>query len=256
LMTQAFLALALFCLGFPDLAIARSANAIAEARRLAHPASLAVGLAIGAMQASLVGDEAALDQRAKELEAVAREQGLPFFQAWADIHLGYARVQEGDGPRGMELLHSGVSAYRATGAMMWLPDFLALLAAGHTSAGEIDEAAALLDEALQIIAATGDYWSAAELIRHRAELLLRQGQAEAAAARYRVAIGVAQRQGARLWELRAAVSLARLYCAQGKHDEALGLLVPIYGEFTEGLGASDLQQAQVVLAGISRATPA
>ncbi len=248
LMTQAFLGLALFCLGFPDQAMARSAAAIADARRLTHPTSLAVGLAIGALQASLVGDAAAAAQRARELEVVATEQGLPFYQAWAAIYLGRARVQDGDVDGGIALLRSGVNAYRATGAVMWLPHFLSLLAAGQEVAGQVEDATASLDEASRIVAGTGERWFAAELCRRKGELLLRQGDAEAAAERFGEAIALAREQDARLWELRAAMSLTRLRCGQDRRAEARELLAPVLAWFSEGLGTHDLQEAKALLA--------
>ncbi|WP_189044659.1 AAA family ATPase [Aliidongia dinghuensis] len=248
LMTQAFLGLALLCLGHPDQARARSASAIADARRLGHPTSLAVSLAIGALQASLAGDHAALNRQANELTAVATEQGLPFYRAWGAIFRGRARVQDGDVAGGITLLREGVAAYRDTGAVMWLPHFIDLLAAGCQSAGQIAEAATLLDEAVELVARTGERWFETELKRHKGQLLLRQGDTEAAANLFRGALGTAQQQEARLWELRAAANLARLYCEQGRHTDARDLLVPIYGWFTEGFNTPDLADAKMLLA--------
>ncbi len=148
LMTQAFLGLALFCLGFPDQAIARSLGCIADARKLAHPTSLAVSLAIGALLLALSGDNATLKKRADQLVAVATEQGLPFYHAWGAIFRGRAKVNDGDVADGIALLRDGVAAYRATGAVMWLPHFVALLAAARAVAGQVEEAMTLLDEAL------------------------------------------------------------------------------------------------------------
>ena len=114
--SQAYLGIVLFCLGFPDQALARSSAAIAEARRLAHPPSLAGSLAIGARLLSLVGDDAALDERADQLVAVATEQGFPFWRAQGTIYRGWVKVKNGDVAEGISLLRSGSSAYRATGA--------------------------------------------------------------------------------------------------------------------------------------------
>jgi predicted ATPase/DNA-binding winged helix-turn-helix (wHTH) protein len=247
LMTQAFLGLALFCLGFPDQAIARSNAAIADARRLAHPTSLAVSLAIGALHLSLAGDYAALDQRADELTAVAIEQGLPFYHAWGTIYRGYAKVKNGDLADGVSLLRSGVAAYRATGAVMWLPHFIALLAAGNEVAGQIEEAVGLLDEALRVVESTGERWFAAELNRHMGQLLLRQGHIEAAEGLYSKALSIAQEQDARLWELRAAACFARLRGEQGRHPEARDLLASVHGWFTEGFDTPDLKEAKATL---------
>jgi predicted ATPase len=180
--------------------------------------------------------------------AVATEQGLPFFQAWAATFRGHAKVRQGDFVEGMALLHGGVAAYRKTGAVVWLPCLIAPLAEAHEMSGQTSEAACLLNEALQIVEKTGERWFAAELYRHKGGLMQRQGYIDAAEDLYRKALGVAEEQGAKLWELRAAMSLARLYGEQERHMEARGLLAPIYNWFTEGFGAADLAEADALLA--------
>jgi predicted ATPase len=247
LMTQAFLGLALFCLGFPEQAMARTEAAIADARRLKHPTSLAVGLAIGALLDSLAGDHVAAGRRADQLAGVANEQGMPFFRAWGAIYRGRSRIGLGDVAGGMSLLLSGVAAYRETGSVMWLPHFVALLAAGHAAAGQTELAEALLDDALQTVARTGERWFVAELNRLKGQLLQQQGQVDAAEDLYHRALGIAREQDARLWALRAAVSLARLRCEQGRTAEAEDLLGPVYGWFTEGLATPDLVEARSLL---------
>src|SRR5205823_3394209 len=132
------------------------------------------------------------------------------------------------------LLRSGLTAYRAAGAAMWMPHFITLLAEAFEIAGQIDEESALLDEALQVVERTGERWFAAEVHRHKGQLLLPQGQSEAAEELYCKALGIAEEQGAKLWELRAAVSIARLRREQGRHVEASDLLAVKYGWFTEG----------------------
>ena len=97
----------LFCLGFPDQALARSSAAIAEARRLAHPPSLAASLTLGARLLSLVGDNAALGERADQLLAVATEQGFPLWRALGTIYRGWVKVKNGDVAEGISLLRSG-----------------------------------------------------------------------------------------------------------------------------------------------------
>jgi predicted ATPase len=104
-----------------------------------------------------------------------------------------------------------------------------------------------LDEALQIVERTGERWFAAELNRHKGQLLLRQGHSEAAEELYRNALTIAEEQEAKLWELRAAVSLARLHRDQGRRAEARELLAPVYGWFTEGFGTPDLKEARALL---------
>jgi predicted ATPase len=104
-----------------------------------------------------------------------------------------------------------------------------------------------LDEALQIVERTGERWLAAELYRHKGQLLLRQGHSEAAEELYRNALSIAAEQEAKLWELRAAMSLARLHCDQGRRAEARDLVAPIYSWFTEGFRTADLKEAKALL---------
>ena len=125
--------------------------------------------------------------------------------------------------------------------------FIALLAKAFEIAGQIEEAQTQLSDALQIAETTGERWLTAELYRHQGQLLLRQGHMEAADELYRNALGIAREQEAKLWELRAAVSLARLRRDQGRRVEGRGLLAPVYGWFTEGFNTPDLKDAKALL---------
>ena len=128
-----------------------------------------------------------------------------------------------------------------------MPYQIALQARACEIAGQIEEALILSDDALQTTQRTGERWLEAELMRHKGELLLRQGRAEAAEELYCKALDIAKEQGARLWELRAAVSLARLHRDRGRRTEALDLLAPVYGWFTEGFDTPDLRDAKALL---------
>jgi predicted ATPase len=241
------LGIVLFCLGYPDEGLAQSSGAVAEARGLAHPPSLATSLSLNARLLSLLGDDAALDERTDELVAVATEQGFPFWRAQGAIFRGWVKVENGDVAEGISLLRSGSTAFRATGAELWMPHYIALLARACEIAGQIEEAMSLLDDALEIVERTGERWFAAELNRHKGQLLLRQSYTEAAEELYRKALSIAEEQEAKLWELRAAVSLARLRRDQGRHSEARNLLAPVYGWFTEGFDTPDLKEAKALL---------
>jgi predicted ATPase len=197
---------------------------------------------------SLVGEDAALGEWAGQLVAVATEQGFPFYRALGMIYRGWDKVKRGDVADGISLLGSGSSAYRATGAEAWVPYHIALLARAFEIAGKIEEALTLLDDALQIAERTGERWVEAELNRRRGQLLLQQGHTEATEELYRKALSIAEEQGAKLWELRAAMSLARLRRDQGRSDEARDLLAPVYGWFTEGFDTPDLKDAKALLA--------
>ena len=242
-----FLGIALFLLGFPDQALARSGAAIIEARRLGHPPSLAVCLSTTTRLLLLVGHDAALDERANQLIAVATEHDFPHWRAEGMIFRGCALVERGDLVEGISLLSGGSAAYRATGAELWMPHYTALLAAACEIAGKVEEGLRLLDDALQIGERTGERWLDAKLYRHKGELLLQQGNTKAAEELFGKALGVAKEQEAKLWELRAATSLARLRRDQGRRAEARDLLSPVYGWFTEGFDAPDLKDAKALL---------
>jgi class 3 adenylate cyclase/predicted ATPase len=245
--SQSHLGIVLFCLGFLDQAVARSSAAITEARRLSHPRSLAVSLTYGSRLLSIIGEIAALDERADQLVAVTTEQGFPVWRAAGTMYRGWVRVKNGDVAEGITLLHSGSSAYGATGMGVFVAHFIALLAGAFEIAGRVEEAGTLLDDAFQIVERTGERWFAAELNRYKGQLLLRQGHSETAEELYRKALSIAREQEAKLWELRAAASLARLWRDHGRRAEARDLLAPVYGWFTEGFDTQDLKDAKALL---------
>jgi predicted ATPase len=169
---------------------------------------------------------------------VTTEQGFTRWLAQARIYRGWVRANNGKTVEGISLLRSGSAAYRATGAETWVPYYIALLAKVCEIEGQIEESS---------IAKTGERWYEAELNRHKGELLLRQGHSEAVEQLYRKAFSIAREQEAKLWELRAALSLARLRCDQGRRAEAYDLLAPVYIWFTEGFGTPDLKEAKALI---------
>jgi predicted ATPase len=244
---EAYLGVDLLCLGFPDQASARSGAAIVEARRLAHSPTLASALFIEAMRLSIGGHNGDLDKCVNELAAVAAEQGFPQWRAFGTIYRGWVKAKNGDVAEGISLLRSGLAAYRASGAELLMPHHTALLARACDIAGQTDEALTQLDDALQIAGRTGERWLEAEFYRHKGQLLLRQGHAGAVEELYRKALSIAAEQEAKLWELRAAVSLARLRRDQSHPAEARDLLASVYNWFTEGFDTQDLKDAKALL---------
>jgi predicted ATPase len=208
---------------------------------------LASILAVGAVPLSLVGDDAVVGEWADELVAVAIEQSFPFWIAVGTIYRGWLKAKNGNVAEGVSLLRSGSATYRATGAELLMPAFITLLARAFEIAGQVEEAVTLSDGALQTVERTGERWLEAELYRHKGQLLLRQGHSDAAEELYRKALSIAEEQEAKLWELRAAVNLARLRRDQGRRAAARDLLAPVYGWFTEGFGTQDLKEAKAVL---------
>jgi predicted ATPase len=218
-----------------------------RARRLNHPSSLSLGLALGAVPLSLVGDYAALFDRADELVQLATEQAFPYWGLAGIVYRSWAAAHSGNVAEAILSLRDSSSAYRKTGAVSWVPYFIALVAEACEIDGRFEEAERLLDEALQIINRTGECWLEAELGRHKAQLLRRQGHLAVAEECYCEALRVAEEQGAKLWELRAATGLARLLLDQGRPTAARDRLTPVYAWFTEGFGTPDLNAAAALL---------
>src|SRR4029453_10792262 len=158
---------------------------------------------------------------------------------------GWALAQQGQAQEGIAQIHQGLTAWRATGAELGRPGFLALLAEAYGVMGQPEEGLTALAEALTLAETTGERWYDPELYRLKGELLLQQhldNQAEAETC-FQQAIAIAQNQQAKSLELRAARSLSKLWQQQGKRQEAHDLLAPIYGWYTEGFDTADLQDA-------------
>jgi class 3 adenylate cyclase/tetratricopeptide (TPR) repeat protein len=244
---QAYLGNVLLILGHPDQALARSRAAIAGTGAPGSQQFLATSLAVAIRLLSLVGDNRALAERADQLVALSTEQGFPHWRAQGTIYRGWAKIKNGEVVEGTALLRAGSAAYRSAGSELFVPHYLDLQASACEIAGQIDEASSLLDDALQIVERTGERWLEAELNRHKGQLLLRQGHTEAAEELYHKTLSIAREQEAKLWELRAAVSLARLRRDQRRRTEARDLLAPVYGWFTEGFDTPDLKEAEALL---------
>jgi class 3 adenylate cyclase/predicted ATPase len=244
---QAVLGVVLFCLGYPEQALALTNASIAEAESLDHLPSLASSLAYSFIPFSLAGDSKAEGQRAEQLFEMATERGFAQWHATAMINRGWVAVMDGHVAEGISLLRSGSTAYRSTGAELWLPHFLLNLAMACEIAGQIEEAAAITGQAFEMTERTGQRWLLAEVNRYRGRFLQRQGQLGTAENLYRQALSIAKEQGAKLWELRAATSLARLWGEEGRRADARALLAPVYGWFTEGVDTPDLKEAKALL---------
>ena len=246
-LAEAILGNVLFFLGFPEQALACTNNAIAEAERLAHGliSSGTFGFALRLL--SVYGDNSALSERADQQHKLTTEQGFPSFRAEATMYRGWVMVKNGEVEEGIGLLRQGATEFRAVSPETAMSYYLYLLAQALAMAGRIDEAFPLIDDALRIVEATGEARFAAEMNRHKGEFLLQKGVPEAAETLYRKAIGIAREQQAKLWELRATMSLARLWRDQGRPAEARDLLAPVYVWFTEGFETTDLKAAKALL---------
>jgi predicted ATPase len=247
-------ALTLWCLGSPAQAVLRSQEALALAQELAHPHSLALAQHFAALLHHRRREAPAVQKQAEALLALASAQGFPLWVGFGTCWRGWMLAAEGQGAAGMAQMHRGLAALLATGQALARPLCLVLLAeaAGHT--GQVAEGLRLLGEALTAFEECGRGDMLAEAYRLQGELFLRQALPDAtqAEACFHQALTIARRQQGKAWELRAAMSLSRLWQQQGKRDEARELLAPIYGWFTEGFDTADLQEAKALLAELAR----
>jgi class 3 adenylate cyclase/predicted ATPase len=240
-------------LGHPEQARARSNEVPAHARELGHPATTAVSLALGCMLHQLLQDKDNAQAQAKATIALATEQGFPHYRAVGAVVHGWSQASSGQVAVGIAEMHQGLADYEATGARMWSPYFLGLLADANGRAGRAAEGMSMVENALDQVRRTGGRWIEADLHRHQGELLLVGGKPDAqeAEACFRRALAVARHQEASMWELRAATSLARLWRDQKKSREARDLLAPIYGRFAEDLETPALLDAGRLLDGLA-----
>jgi predicted ATPase len=246
-------ALGLWHLGYADQALQRSRAALRLARELSHPFSLAFALDSAAMLHYCRREAPAVQEFAEAEVALAAEQGFPFWLATGTIFRGWTLAEQGRVPEdtreGVAQIRRGLADWQATGAELTKTFHLALLAEGYGKAGQTEEGLAALAGALAAVEQSGERFYEAELYRQKGELLLErsvENQAEAEAC-LRRALQIAQQQHARFYELRAAMSLSRLWQRQGKQGEARELLAGIYRGFTEGFATTDLQAARAVL---------
>jgi predicted ATPase len=248
---RAFGAVALWLLGYPDQAVRRSREAVALGGELAHPSTLALALHFAAMLRQYRREVPAVQGSADATMAIATEHGFSFWRVCGQVMRGWALAEQGAGARGIAQLRQGLTAWKAAGSETYRTYFLALLAEALGQEGQIEEGLGVLAEALAQMHRTGEGLHGAELHRLQGEFLLRREAAEAtcreAEACFHRALTIARQQQAKSLELRAAMSLTRLYQKQGRQAAARPMLAECYAWFTEGFATSDLQEAKALL---------
>ena len=253
----------LWCLGYPEQALKRSHEALSLAQEVSHPFSLAFALNLAAILHQLRREGQAAQERAEADIALSIEQGFAFFSAWGTMMQGWMLAEQGQVEEGIAQIREGLAAYQATGAELWRPYYLALLAEAYAKDDQVEEGLRAVAEGLAFVERTEERFSEAELYRLKGELILQKFKAcpepsrriqgsgfngeEEAEECFQQAIDIAQKQQAKSWELRAATSLARLWQGQGKRAEARNLLAPVYDWFTEGFDTADLKDAKALL---------
>jgi predicted ATPase len=246
-------AMALWLLGYPAQALARVHEALALAHALSHPFSLAYAQWLAAVVSQWRRDVSAVHEQAEAAVTLSAEQGFTQWAAQGTSLRGWALAMQGQGEEGMTQIRQGIAAMRATGAALNVPYFSTVLADVAAHLGHPEDGLQALAEAHTLVEHHEEREWEAEVCRLRGVLLLRQPgtpPAEAEAWLQR-ALDVARRQEAKSLELRAAMSLSRLWQQQGQREAAREMLAPIYGWFTEGFETADLQEAQALLEELS-----
>ena len=240
----------LWCLGYPDQSLAKSHDALALARRMAHHYTLAIALCHCALLHQFRRDVQLTEELSEELMAQSTEQGFAYWPAVATAMRGWVLAEWGQGEAGIAELRSAMAAIRAIGTVAELPWYLTLLAGAHGIVGQTAEGLDAIAEALALVASTNERFYEAEIYRVKGELLLKESGSNTGAEAescFRQALDIARAQSAKSWQLRAATSLARLWRDQGQRTAAHDLLAPVYGWFTEGFDTPDLKDAKSML---------
>jgi predicted ATPase len=248
-LARAWQAHALWCLGYPQQALDRGLDAVKMVQDLDQPFNQALASAYLALLQQLCAEEAVAREQAEYSLALTSKYQAPYYRAWAAILVSYALALEHPDEERIGCMRDSITAFKASSARLRLPYYLSLLAQVYGKAGRAEEGLVTIDEALTEALAHSERWWDAELHRLRGKFLLIHGadtyDIEAAFLR---AISIAQSQQARSLELRATMSLARLWIAQHRTDDAKRLLKDVYDWFTEGFETPDLQAARLLLA--------
>jgi predicted ATPase len=261
----------LWLLGYPEQALRRSQDALTWARAQAHPFTLALTYVTAAVLHQLRQEADATLEHVQASLALSTQHGFPYLGAIATVRHGWGLARLGRVDEGIAHLRQGLAAVSATGTELSQPYHLALLAEAYGRGGQIEAGLSVLEEALGAADQHAERLYEAELQRMKGELLLRKSVAalqngpasrvgtagqsslqRQAQVCFQIALDVARRQQAKSWELRAAMSLSRLWQRQGKRAEARALLAPVYGWFTEGFDTADLQEAKALLEALTQ----
>ena len=241
--------MALWLLGYPDAALADAKQALQEARDIGQATTLMFALFWTSLTQIFCGNYAAATKEHDELIALADEKGSLFWKAYCTSMQGCLFALTGKASDAIQTINAGIAACRSTGASVLTPLSLSYLAKAHAELGQFDDAWRCIGESSMAVDTTKEKWCEADIHRTAGQIVLRSSERDATPAQnyFERALDVARAQQAKSWELRAAMSLARLWRNQGKVQQARELLAPVYGWFTEGFDTRDLKEAKALL---------
>ena len=241
--------IALWLLGYPEAALADAERAIKDAREIGHAATLMFAWSLTAISLVYCGRYVTAKAQLDELVTLAEEKGTLFWKWLGILIQGWLFSLTGRPSDGIQMLTSGIAASRSSGSTVIVPEWLSFCAAAYADVGKFDDAWRCFDEAITLLETTKEKWYEADIQRIAGEITLKSPQPDTvkAEAFFSQALLVAREQQTKSLELRAAMSMARLWRNQGKRDAARELLRPIYDWFTEGFDTLDLKQAKDLL---------
>jgi class 3 adenylate cyclase/predicted ATPase len=245
-----FRALSLWLLGYPEAALADLAQAVKYAREIGQAATLMYALIHTTMFVHLpCGNYTSAEPALEEVIALADAKGAPLVKALAMLNRSWILTLTGKASEAIQMFTSWIGAYRSTAATIYMPLHLSLLARANAELAQFDDAWRYMDEAMAAIETTKERWFEAEVNRIAGQITLLSPNPNAAKAQayFESALQTAQQQQAKSWELRAAMSMARLWSDQGKRQEARELLAPVYDWFTEGFDTRDIKEAKALV---------
>src|SRR5262249_43429963 len=239
----------LWLLGYPQAALVDSDRAVKDARKIGQAATLMYALAHAARTYFWTGDYATANRLVAEVVALAEEKGASAWKAFGMMHQGSLLASTNQASKAIQMMSCGIDAWRSTGSTLWTPCYLSDLARAYAELDLGDDASNRIEEASRVVKVSKAWWCEAEVHRIAGEIALMSPQRDAARAEacFERALAIARRQHAKSWELRAAMSMARLWSHQGKRRQASDLLAAVYGWFPEGLGTLDMKTARTLL---------
>jgi predicted ATPase len=240
----------MWLLGYPAASRSDAERAVKKAREIGQVTTLMYALFhAGGFQHIHWGSYAAANAQIDELIGLADERGAPYWKALGTVVRGWLFALTGKASDAVMAITSGITSLRSTGATLYEPQHLQYLAMAYGELGQLDDAWRCIDDAIEKVERSKERWCEAELHRIAGEIALKplSPDTEKAEKYFERALAVARQQQAKSWELRAAMSLARLWRSQGKPQQARELLAPVYEWFTEGFDTLDLKEAKAVL---------
>jgi predicted ATPase len=245
----AFRARALWLLGYPEAALADAERALKDAREIGQATTLLSALTFGSLTLVDCGNYTKAKGQLDESAVLADEKGALFWKARGMMTRGCLLTLTGNPADAIEIITTGMTLYRSTGATVFVPFYLSSLAIAYAELGQFDDAWRRIGEAMTAMETAKERWCEAEIHRIAGEIALKSPQSGAAKAdaHFERALAIARAQQAKSLELRAAMSRARLWRDRGRREEARELLATVYGWFTEGFETLDLREAKILL---------